>query len=113
MPVNRVSDLNAKWIALAIASLALLSTLAMAKSNKPILPGYILNARTVTVIIDPATGISLSDPNANQTAQRDVETAPGAEEHHHATVCRTISGTYLRRIQAPTKLVGAASQGKP
>ena len=75
MPVNRASDLNAKWIALAIASLALLSTLAMAKSNKPILPGYILNARTVTVMIDPAAGISVSDPNANQTAQRDVETA--------------------------------------
>jgi hypothetical protein len=75
MPVNRASDLNAKWIVLAIASLALLSTLAMAKSNKPTLPGYILNARTVTVMIDPAAGISLSDPNANQTAQRDVETA--------------------------------------
>ncbi|MDP9052655.1 MAG: hypothetical protein M3O31_18330 [Acidobacteriota bacterium] len=75
MPVNRSSYFNSTWIALAISSLVLLSTLAVAKSDKPILPGYILNARTVTVMIDPAAGISVSDPNANQTAQRDVETA--------------------------------------
>ena len=59
------------WLGLA----CLVLTPAFAKSNKPILPSYILEAHTVTVMIDPAAGISLEDPNANQTAQRDVETA--------------------------------------
>jgi hypothetical protein len=69
MNISRTS----KWIALTLASLAFAS--ALAKSNKPILPPYILTARTVTVLIDPSAGVSLSDPNANQTAQRDVESA--------------------------------------
>jgi hypothetical protein len=69
MPVNHAS----KWIALVVTCLVL--TPALAKNNKPILPHYILDAHTVTVVIDPAAGISLSDPNANQTAQRDVEAA--------------------------------------
>ncbi len=61
------------WIALALISLAF--TPAHAKNDKPILPQYILNARTVAVLIDPDAGISVTDPNANQTAQRDVEAA--------------------------------------
>jgi hypothetical protein len=62
-----------KFALLGLACLVL--TPALAKSNKPILPSYILEAHTVTVMIDPAAGISLEDPNANQTAQRDVEAA--------------------------------------
>ena len=34
-----------------------------------------LQARTVAVVIDPEAGVSLKDPNANQVAQRDVESA--------------------------------------
>jgi hypothetical protein len=48
---------------------------ALAKDSKPIMPPYILQAHTVMVMIDPAAGISLNDPNANQTAQKDVEAA--------------------------------------
>src|ERR1039457_7205569 len=59
------------WLGLA----CLVLTPAFAKIDKPVLPEYFLRARTVAVIIDPAAGVSLSDPNANQTAQRDVETA--------------------------------------
>ncbi|HEX9198713.1 MAG TPA: hypothetical protein VF865_04095 [Acidobacteriaceae bacterium] len=69
MPVNRVS----KFVLVAVACLVL--TPAFAKSDKPVLPEYFLRARTVAVIIDPRAGISLEDPNANQTAQHDVETA--------------------------------------
>ena len=61
------------WIALALIAVAL--TPAFAKNDKPILPQYILSAHTVCILIDPAAGISVSDPNANQTAQRDVEAA--------------------------------------
>jgi hypothetical protein len=61
---------------LAFLSLAcLLLTSALAKSNKPTVPRYILDAHTVAVMIDPNAGIPVSDPNANQTAQRDVEAA--------------------------------------
>jgi hypothetical protein len=69
MPANRRSRLV--WLGLACLTL----TPALAKPNKPIVPEYILRARTVAVIIDPKAGVSLSDPNANQTAQHDVETA--------------------------------------
>jgi hypothetical protein len=43
--------------------------------SKPILPPYVLTARTVSVIVDPYAGISMDDPRANQIAQKDVETA--------------------------------------
>ncbi len=43
--------------------------------NKSFLPSYILQARTLCVLIDPDAGYSLKDPQANKTARRDVETA--------------------------------------
>lgn len=39
------------------------------------MPPYILTAHTVSVIIDPEAGESVTDPRANQIAQKDVETA--------------------------------------
>ena len=62
--------------AVALVAVCLLTgTTAFAKNKKPILPVYVLTARTVTVIIDPGAGISVDDPRANQIAQRDVEAA--------------------------------------
>jgi hypothetical protein len=59
--------------------LLLLPHLALAKDKKDkgktILPAYVLQARTVAVLIDPEAGVSLDDPRANEVAQRDVETA--------------------------------------
>ena len=43
--------------------------------TKPTMPAYVLTARTVAVVIDPNAGESVSDPQANQVAQKDVETA--------------------------------------
>ena len=48
---------------------------APAKDKKEILPAYVLEARTVLVVIDPDAGISPSNPNENRTAQEDVEKA--------------------------------------
>jgi hypothetical protein len=48
---------------------------APAKDKKEILPAYVLNARTVAVVIDPDAGRSPSNPNENRTAQEDVEKA--------------------------------------
>jgi hypothetical protein len=48
---------------------------AFAKGNDPGMPMYVLRAQTVAVMVDPDAGISLKDPNANQTAQKDVEAA--------------------------------------
>jgi len=54
----------------------LISTTGFAKDKKKnILPPYVLTARTVTVIIDPAAGVSVDDPLANRVAQKDVQTA--------------------------------------
>ena len=57
-----------------LASLCLLTLPALAK-NKPTLPDYVLRAHTVAVVVDPDAGMSLDNPEANQTAQKDVETA--------------------------------------
>jgi len=43
--------------------------------SKPMMPLYVLQARTVAVLIDPDAGASITDPQENLTAQRDVETA--------------------------------------
>ena len=48
---------------------------AFAKDDTPLMPPYVLGAQTVAVIIDTEAGVSLRDPNANQTARKDVETA--------------------------------------
>jgi hypothetical protein len=60
----------------AVIAGLLLPALAFAKEKqKTTLPSYVLQARTVAVVIDPTAGVSLDDPQANQVARRDVETA--------------------------------------
>jgi hypothetical protein len=58
-------------------TLSLLLTPFVCAKDKPksTLPSYVLRARTVTVIVDPKAGVSIEDPQANQVAQKDVETA--------------------------------------
>lgn len=62
---------------IALFAVVLLTTATgFAKDKKKnVLPAYVLTARTVTVIIDPNVGVSVDDPLANRTAQKDVETA--------------------------------------
>jgi hypothetical protein len=54
----------------------LLPSLTFAK-DKPhsTLPTYVLQAHTVSIVIDRDAGVSPDDPRANEVAQRDVETA--------------------------------------
>ncbi len=63
MPATRAS----KWIALTLACLV---SPAFAKDSKPILPQYILNARTVAILIDPNAGISLRPQRQPDRAAR-------------------------------------------
>jgi hypothetical protein len=58
-----------------VVLLGLMVAGASAKSKDPGMPMYVLRAQTVAVMVDPDAGISLQDPNANQTAQKDVEAA--------------------------------------
>jgi len=54
----------------------LVASLATAGDKKKVLlPAYVLQAKTVLVIIDPDAGISMTAPQANKTAQDDVEKA--------------------------------------
>jgi hypothetical protein len=54
----------------------LLTSFGLAKDkSKATLPTFVLQARTVAVLIDPEAGVSVQDPKANETAQRDVESA--------------------------------------
>jgi hypothetical protein len=43
--------------------------------NDKNLPPYIINAHTVSVMIDPAAGMSVEDRRANEVARKDVEAA--------------------------------------
>jgi len=54
----------------------LFASLALAGGKKKVLlPPYVLQARTVVVLIDPTAGTSMTAPLANKTAQEDVEKA--------------------------------------
>lgn len=60
----------------AVFLLSLLATCGFAKDKtKNLLPAYVLQAKTVAVVIDPSAGISIDDPRANEVAQKDVEAA--------------------------------------
>lgn len=59
-----------------VCVLLLLVNFGFAKDkNKNTLPAYVLQARTVVVIIDPQAGVTIDNPRANQDAQRNVESA--------------------------------------
>lgn len=45
------------------------------EKKKNALPDYVLQAQTVFVLIDPDAGIAVNDPQANRTAQDEVEKA--------------------------------------
>jgi hypothetical protein len=59
---------------IAVTAIILCSALASAK-KKAVLPADVLRARTVFVIVDPAAGVDVRDPNANRVARADVEKA--------------------------------------
>ena len=59
-----------------LLALTFLVTLGFAKDKtKNTLPAYVLQAKTVAIIIDPNAGMSIDDPQANERAQKDVEAA--------------------------------------
>lgn len=67
-----------RWQRVLAASLglAMCSLVAAGKDKKKILlPADVLQARTVLVVIDPDAGVSPDSPNANRTAQENVEKA--------------------------------------
>jgi hypothetical protein len=59
-------------ICLAIAAVGIASA---KKKEKVYLPGYVLRAQTVLVVILPDAGTTIDDPLANRKAQADVESA--------------------------------------
>lgn len=63
--------------ACAVAAVLLVAACcAVAKEKKkPNLPTFVLDAQTVFVLIDPDAGIAVTDPQANRTAQDEVEKA--------------------------------------
>lgn len=61
---------------LAFSLLLICCLVASGKDKKKIiLPNDVLEARTVLVVVDPDAGIAVEAPNANRTAQEDVEKA--------------------------------------
>jgi hypothetical protein len=61
---------------LAVAAISICCLVATGKNKKKILlPADVLKAQTVLVLIDPDAGVPLDAPNANRTAQEDVEKA--------------------------------------
>lgn len=63
-------------VPIAFLVLLLLLPQASAKNRKrQVLPEYVLKAQTVAVVIRPEAGEPVTSPNANRTAQTDVENA--------------------------------------
>ncbi|HEY1464641.1 MAG TPA: hypothetical protein VGF44_14585 [Terriglobales bacterium] len=62
-----------RWI--VFLTLFLITTLAVAKKKKQVLPDYVLNAHTVAVLIDPDAGEPIGHPTSNRDAQDVVERA--------------------------------------
>ena len=59
-----------------LLALTFLVTFGFAKDKtKNTLPAYVLQAKTVAIITDPSAGMSIDDPQANERAQKDVESA--------------------------------------
>jgi len=87
--------------------LALVSTPSLAKDKKkPSLPAYVLQARTVRVVVDPEAGEPLDQPFANRMARENVEKAlmewgrfqivPDGAESDLVIMIRTGSGKAMR-----------------
>ena len=78
---NEVAKMNKRASALLLCSglpaiLLILAMPGLAKDKDKVhLPAYVLAAHTVSVIIDPSAGLTVEDPLANRTAQKNVETA--------------------------------------
>lgn len=71
-----MTPMHRRAYAAAMAVGFLLPSFVLAKGKaKSTLPADVLQAQTVSVIIDPTAGVSLDDPRANEVARRDVETA--------------------------------------
>lgn len=64
-----------KWIAATGLALTLVFVLSAKKKEKVLLPGYVLKAQTVLVVILPNSGEPMDDITANRKAQEDVEKA--------------------------------------
>jgi hypothetical protein len=65
-----------KRVSVLVAVVLIAVSLGFAKDKtKATLPAYVLRAQTVTIMVDPDAGISVDNPLADQTAQKDVETA--------------------------------------
>src|SRR5215469_15089194 len=48
---------------------------AIADKKKMTLPAYVVQARTVLVLVDPEAGVPVADPTGNRQVQEDVEKA--------------------------------------
>lgn len=58
-----------------LLTVLLLLSSAAAKKKKQVLPNFILDAHTALVVIHPDAGEPIANPNANRTAQENVEKA--------------------------------------
>ena len=65
---------NARSFAISVLLLSCLFATAKDK-KKTLLPADVLRARSVLVLVDPNSGMDVRNPNANRTAQEDVEKA--------------------------------------
>jgi hypothetical protein len=75
MAASEMEALMTARLCSLLALIGLLITPALAKNKKPVLPEYVLRARTVLVVIDPDAGEPLDQPNANAMARESVEKA--------------------------------------
>lgn len=64
-----------KYMSTLLALGLMVSTGWAKDKTKSTLPAYVLQAKTVAIIVDPSAEFSMDGPQANRTAQKDVEAA--------------------------------------
>ena len=68
--------MHSQRVLAASLALSMCCVVADGKDKKKVLlPADVLQAKTALIVIDPAAGVSPDAPNANRTAQEDVEKA--------------------------------------
>jgi hypothetical protein len=97
-----------------LLSVFLLASLGIAKEKtKTVLPDFVLNAKTVRVLIDPDAGTPVNAPMVNKAAQEDVEKALTKWGRLSPVFTATDADLIITVRKGSTKIIQPTINGEP